>query len=334
MTFKFHISCWAVFLTAGAANAAQVPADLVLTNGKVYTVDAARTMAAAIAVRAGRIVYVGSTAGAQPYIGTGTKVEDLRGHLVLPGLIDSHIHPSGIVDLDVCDLKSTAKSLSEMTTFVRGCIQRYKIAAGDWVSVRLWNFSNGNVPDAAHPTLRAALDLASTHHPIQLLGNDGHHGAFNSMALARAKNSAGQTVGYSKATLKTDFSAYRKLVGVDAAGEPNGTVNEEARHNMGVPSLITVDLPEVMKAPERIPARLNSVGITGVLDAWVGPETLPLYDTLEKTGKLTVRASLAQFYDPDVIRTPGGQPDWDRMANARQVRARSAHPCRYGQAVR
>jgi predicted amidohydrolase YtcJ len=81
-----------------------------------------------------------------------------------------------------------------------------------------------------------------------------------------------------------------------------------------------------MKAPERIPARFNSVGITGVLDAWVGPETLPLYDTLEKTGKLTVRASLAQFYDPDVIRTPGGQPDWDRMvSDAKQTRAKYAH---------
>ncbi len=326
MTSKLHIACWAVLLTAGAANAAGVPADLVLTNGKVYTVDAARTLAAAVAVRAGRIVYVGTAAGAQPLIGSATKVEDLQGRLVLPGLIDSHIHPSGIIDLDVCDLKSTPKSLSEMTSFVRGCIQRYKIANGDWVTVRLWNFSNGNVPDAAHPTLRAALDLASTHHPIQLLGNDGHHGAFNSMALASAKNSAGQTVGYSKATLKTDFSVYRKLVGVDAGGEPNGTVNEEARHAMGGPSLIAVDLPEVMKAPERIPARLNSVGITGVLDAWVGPETLPLYDTLEKTGKLTVRASLAQFYDPDVIRTPSGQPDWDRMvSDAKRTRAKYAH---------
>ncbi len=326
MKLTRHITGWAIALTAGAAMAAGAPADLVLTNAKIYTADAARAMAAAVAVRADRIVYVGTTAGAKPYVGPGTKVEDLHGRLVLPGLIDSHIHPSGIVDLDVCDLKSAPKSLAEMTTFVRGCIQRYKIAEGNWVNVRLWNFSNGNVPDAQHPTLRAALDLASTRHPIQLLGNDGHHGAYNSMALARAKNSAGQTVGYSKATLKSDFGAYRNLIGVDAAGEPNGNVNEEARHAMGGPSLITVDLPEVMKAPERIPARLNSVGITGVFDAWVEPETFPLYDTLEKTGKLTVRASLGQFYDPDAIRTAAGLPDWDRMiAAAKATRAKYAH---------
>ncbi len=146
------------------------------------------------------------------------------------------------------------------------------------------------------------------------------------MALARAKNSAGKVVGFSKATLAGDFGVYRKLVGVDAGGEPNGAVNEEARALMGGPSLITVGLPEVMKAPERVPERLNSVGITGVLDAWVGPETFPLYDTLEKTGKLTVRASLAQFYDPDAIRTAAGAPDWDRMlSDAKAVRAKYAH---------
>ena len=326
MTFKRDLTSWAISLTAGAAIAAAVPAELVLTNAKIYTADAARSMAAAVAVRSGRIVYVGSSAGAQPFVGPGTKVENLHGQLVLPGLIDSHIHPSGIVDLDVCDLKSAPKSLGEITTFVRGCIERYKIADGDWVSVRLWNFSDGNAPDTTHPTLRAALDLASTRHPIQLLGNDVHHGAFNSLALARAKNSAGKTVGYSKVTLKGDFRAYRRLVGVDSTGEPNGTVNEEARYAMGGPTALAVDLPEIMKAPERVPARLNSVGITGVLDAWVGPEMLPLYDTLERTGKLTVRASLAQFYDPDVIRTPAGAPDWERMvSDAKATRAKYAH---------
>ena len=326
MHYRQLLSLWAASWITSAAVAAVAPADLVMTNAKIYTADATRRMASAVAVIGGRIVYVGSNAGVQPYLGKQTKAVDLHGRLVLPGLIDSHIHPSGIVDLDVCDLKSVAKSLSEMTTFVKGCIKRYKVPEGEWVNVRLWNFSDGNIPDPAHPTLRATLDLASTRHPIQLLGNDGHHGAFNSMALARAKNDAGKVVGLSKATLASDFKVYRKLIGVDAGGEPNGNVNEEARHLMGGPSLITVDLPEVMKAPERITARLNSVGITGVLDAWVGPETYPLYDALEKSGKLTVRASLAQFYDPDAIRTPAGQPDWDRMlADAKATRAKYAH---------
>jgi len=67
---------------------------------------------------------------------------------------------------------------------------------------------------------------------------------------------------------------------------------------MDATSVLLVDLPEVMKAPERITQRLNSAGITGMLDAAVAPELLPMYDGLEKSGKLTVRTTLAQWYDP------------------------------------
>ena len=316
----------AAIMAAGAAAAAEQPADVAFTEAKIYRADSSRGMAEAVAVRGGRIVYVGSNAGVQAYIGAGTRIEHLQGKLMLPGLIDSHIHPSGIVELDVCDLKSAAKSLSELTAFVRGCIARYKIAEGEWVSVQLWNFSNGNIPDAAHPTLRAALDLASTQHPIQLLGNDGHHGAFNSMALARARNRAGKVIGYSKSTLSGDFHAFRKLVGVDADGEPNGTVNEEARHAMDTPSWMELGLSEVMKDPGRVTARLNSVGITGMLDAAVGQPLLAFYDALERSGRMTVRASLAQYYDPDAMRAGDGKPDWDRMLSlAQATRAKYAH---------
>ena len=97
-------------------------------------------------------------------------------------------------------------------------VARYKVPAGGWLSVHQWNFSAGNQPDADFPTLRAALDKASPTIAIQLLGNDGHHGAFNSAGLARAKNSKGTVVGLSKATLASDFPAFVKLVGVDADG--------------------------------------------------------------------------------------------------------------------
>jgi predicted amidohydrolase YtcJ len=313
-------------LFTAAALAGGPPADLVIIEARVYTADGSRSMAEAIAVRDGKIAFVGDNEGARALVGPNTKVERLAGRLVLPGLIDSHIHPSVIVDLDVCDLNSESKSLKALTEAVRGCIDRYKVPAGEWVDVRQWNFSNGNEPDTEHPTLRRALDLASLNHPIQLIGNDGHHGAFNSVALARAKNSAGKVVGFSKATLAADFQSFRKLVGVDEAGEPNGTVNEDARKAMGSPSIIEIDFAEMMKAPERVPQRLNSVGITGILDAAVPPEALVLYDTLAQRGQLTVRATLAQYYDPDEIRTPAGQPDYGKMiATATAIRSKYAN---------
>lgn len=311
--------------TLAASAAANPPADLVV-EARIYTAAAGHLYAAALAVSGGKLVYVGSRGGAAKWIGRDTRVENLHDKLVLPGLIDSHMHPSGIVDLDVCDLGSKPKSLAQLTAFVRGCIERYKIPAGEWVNVRQWNFSDNNQPDAAHPTLRSALDLASTEHPIQLLGNDGHHGAFNSMALARAKNAKGERIGFTRATLATDFAGVAKLIGVDAAGEPNGTANEEARYTMDATFILFVDLPEVMKAPQRITQRLNRAGITGMLDAAVAPELLPMYDGLEKSGHLTVRATLAQWYDPEKYRDANGAIDYGRMVReASAVRAKYAN---------
>ena len=310
-------------MVTGATRAAEAPADLVLRNARVYTADPSRSLAQAVVVRGGRIVYVGTNDGAKAYVGSGTQDEDLQGKLVLPGLVDSHIHASMIADIDVCDLKSAAKSLAELTVFVRGCIDRYHVPEGEWVVVQQWNYSSGNIPDAQHPTLRAALDLASTRQLIELVGNDGHHGAFNSLALARAKNSAGEVVGFSKATLASNFKAYRKLIGVDARGEPNGTVNENARRAMNTPGLFALDLSKRMQSADQVPARLNSVGITGILDPRVSPDLLPFYDGLEKSGKLTARVTVAQFYDPDVILTADGKPDWDGMlTQAKAIRAK------------
>jgi predicted amidohydrolase YtcJ len=300
-------------------------ADLVVTNGRIYTAAPGRPYAEAFAVQGGRIVFVGSAADATAWIGPSTKTRSLAGRLVLPGIIDSHIHATAIVDLDVCDLKSSPRSLAALTQFVRGCIDRYKSPAGAWVNVRQWNFSDGNQPDPKHATLREALDLAATDRPIQLIGNDGHHGAFNSAALAQAVDETGGHIGLSRATLATSYARYSKLIGVDARGEPNGAVNEEARALMGGPNILFVDLPEVAKVPERITARLNSAGITGILDAAVVPEMLPIYDTLEQRGQLTVRATLAQFYDPDRFKMADGQVDFDKMvAAASAVRTKYA----------
>jgi predicted amidohydrolase YtcJ len=293
--------------------AAASPADLVIRNAKIYTVDAQRAVAQALAVKDGRVTFVGTTADAASWIGPATRVEDLHGRLVLPGLIDAHIHPLDIADLDLCDLNDRELTLKELSKFVASCLERYKTPSGGTLRVFQWNFSAGNQPDPQHPTLRAALDTASTTRMIELLGGDGHHGAFNSLALAQARNAAGRVVGLSKATLVSDFSAYKALVGVDAQGEPNGSVNEDARAAISQHGMLYLALDEVIKVPERITERLNSVGITGVLDAFAAPEGQAVYDKLLAMGKLTVRVELAQFYDPSATRRSDGQVDYERI---------------------
>jgi len=155
--------------------------------------------------------------------------------------------------------------------------------------------------------LRVALDKASTV-AIQLLGNNAHNGAFNSAALARATTSSGKVVGLSKATLAGDFAAFTKFVGVDADGNPNGTVNEDARWLLRAPDKLLGRFGDLMKARAQLPYLLNAAGITGFMDALVKPQFLELYDALERDGKLTARATLAQFYDPEEMKTADG-PD-------------------------
>jgi predicted amidohydrolase YtcJ len=129
----------------------------------------------------------------------------------------------------------------------------------------------------------------------------------------------------SKATLDGAFAAYKKFVGVDERGEPNGAANEDARYLINVNSMLNTDLDEVMKAPERMPRRLNSVGITAILDAMTSPDSLVAFDTLAQRDQLTVRASLAQFYDPARFHTADGKVDYDSMlAKAVAIRAKYA----------
>lgn len=105
----------------------QGPADLVLTNARIYTADRERSMAEALAVKGGKIVFVGSAADASSWVGPTTTVERLDDKLVLPGLIDSHIHPLDIVDLDVCNLDSRPqKSLRDLSALVRACALKYR----------------------------------------------------------------------------------------------------------------------------------------------------------------------------------------------------------------
>jgi predicted amidohydrolase YtcJ len=308
------------------AAALPLPADVVVTDARVYTVDAARPLAQAFAVKDGRFVFVGSAAEAQAWVGPQTRVERLGGKLALPGLIDSHMHPLDIVDFDTCNLKSKPrKTLRALSAFVQQCIVKYRVSPGHWLKVSQWNYTDGNQPDAQFPTLRAALDRASRTSPIELSGNDGHHGAYNSVALSMAKNAAGDTVGLSKATIPEYFSKFVKLIAVDAAGEPNGAVNEDARFTMDRSNLVYANLDAVSKVPERIMQRLNRAGITGVLDAMTAPEGLPVYDALLARGRLTVRANLALFFDPEEFRAADGRVDYDAMvARAEDIRARYA----------
>ncbi|MGH8254573.1 MAG: amidohydrolase [Steroidobacteraceae bacterium] len=309
---------------AHAAVPAAVPAEMVLTHARIYT-SATPEFAEALAVSHGQLVYVGDTAGLRAYIGPHTRRVDARGRLVLPGLVDSHIHPVDIVSGDECDLHSGGRTLRALAAFVHECVQRFRPARDQWLDVYGWSVSTSNTPDAGFPTLRAALDKAAPDNPVYLMGDDGHRAAFNSAALALARNAKGERVGLSARTLESDFARYRLLVGVDARGEPDGAVNEDAQYLLNQEHLNYVELAVALAHPERIPQQLNRAGITAVLDAATAPEGLPVYERLLASGHMTMRATLAQYFNPTYNHDAAGQIDYAGMAaRALAVRARYA----------
>jgi len=301
-----------------AVNPPAEPADLILVGGYVYTVDAARSVATAVAVRNGLIQAVGSDDEIRALQGEGTEVVELAGRMLLPGLQDAHLHIFGIVEPDACSLRSEPMPLADMVPYLQACIDRYAIRPGEWLPVDMWNFAEGNQVSAKYPNLRAALDAVSDQHPIFLWGNDGHHGAANSLALATARDAQGKTVGLSAETLATVFAEYRDLVGVDDEGAPDGGLHEHARGLLTMP-------------PRRDPAKLGPLlpainevlarnGITSVQEASLEPAYLPYLRDFEASGDMHFRLQVATRLEPADYRDPlTGEVNLDAMLDDLQA---------------
>ncbi|MBM3285462.1 MAG: amidohydrolase family protein, partial [Candidatus Aminicenantes bacterium] len=125
-------ACLIVFLICRAPK--EEPADLVLSNGKLFTMDDSRPQAEALAVRGGTIVAVGSEKDIKPYVGDDTMVIDLGGRLAIPGFIDAHVHFTGIgqakLSLDLRHVKNWDDILAVVSDAVS------KARPGEWIHGR------------------------------------------------------------------------------------------------------------------------------------------------------------------------------------------------------
>lgn len=264
-----------VLLAAACAEAPTPPADLVLRGGVVHTVDDALPSAEAVAVRDGRIVYVGSGAGVDALVGDGTEVVELDGRLVLPGLHDTHLHPiSGGIELGECDLNAAASREAVLSTVAR-CALRDPDAP--WVVGG--GFQLPLFPGGA-PT-RELLDSLVPDRPAYLSSADGHSAWVNSAALALA--------GVTSATADPppDGVIVRR-----ADGSPAGTLRESAMGLVGhlLPERSDAD---VAAGLERALAMAASLGITTLHEAGADEAFLRGYRAAEDAGALTARVVVA-----------------------------------------
>jgi len=266
-------------------NQADGAAELVFTGGAVYTMDAARRWAQAVAVRGGRIVAAGTDREVRGLVGPGTEVVDLAGGMLLPGFQDSHAHPvSGGYEQLRCDLTgkhSLAGYLRLIGEYAASHPEAGWIVGGGWAM----DVFPGGTPG------RRELDGVVADRPVFLFNRD-HHGAWvNSRALALA--------GIDRGTPDPAHGRIEREVG----GEPLGTLHEAAMDLVGdlAPKPTRADLAAGLR---RAQAYLHSLGITAWQDAAVGgalswEDTLPIYREAEDNGELTARVVGSLWWERD-----------------------------------
>jgi predicted amidohydrolase YtcJ len=260
--------------------------DLILSNGRIYTVDSSRSWAQALAIAAGKIVFVGSDDGAKALIKSDTRVIDLKGKMVMPGINDVHVHPmlGGRADLYECHFLPTL-SLEEVLAVIRADARKAK--PGAWIVGGSWgsNFTNTL---ASLDTLRA-LDEASEGHPVLLRDDSVHNRWVNSRALELAGIHAG-----------TPDPNGGIIVRDEATGAPVGLLFEsavarvEAAARAANPYTLEANVSALARAVEI----LNSFGVTGLQDAAVSGDVLSAYNNLDTQGKLSAWVVASMMAEP------------------------------------
>jgi predicted amidohydrolase YtcJ len=250
-----------------AANAA----DLILINGRVYTVDDSRPMVSAFAVRDGRIVFAGSDREARMLAGPRTRVIDAHGRAVIPGMVDAHAHLLSLGEFLRNVQLDGSKTYDEVIARV---VDRAKTAKpGEWIIGRGWD--QNLWADKKFPT-HDALSRAVPNNPVILSRIDGHAVLANAMAMRAA--------GITRATRDPVGGRVER----DAEGNPSGVFVDNAS------DLVTRAEPGSTPAQTRSAiiaaiAEANKWGLIGVHDAGQGRATIDIYESLAREGRYNLR---------------------------------------------
>jgi predicted amidohydrolase YtcJ len=257
----------AILMIMISCNAQKNRADLILTNGKIYTVDDQFRLAEAVAIKDHRIIAVGTTKEILDGF-RSKKVRDLEGAFVYPGWIDAHCHFFGYgMNLNIADLTGTG-SVEEILELLKAYQEKNP---GAWITGRGWDqndWEEKEFPD------RTMLDRYFPDTPVLLRRIDGHAAWVNSVALEMAGVTADTKVEGGTVLLSD--------------GKPSGILVDNAI------GLVTSKIPppseaEMIVALQQAEKNCFSVGLTSVNDAGLPSRVVQLIDSLQKAGLLKIR---------------------------------------------
>ncbi len=259
------------------------PADSVVIRAKIYTVNSKEPWAQAMAFREGKIIAVGSDNSIAAYQGSSTKIIDAKGHMVLPGFIDAHVHVmAGAAQLEQVSLND-AKTIGDFQKLIKDYAAAHP--ESKWIQGMGWYYSifgKNGLPD------RRFVDEVVPDRPVYLLAYDGHSSLANSKAL--------QVAGI---TRKTPDPPSGIIVRDPATGEPTGVLKEAAGQ------LVAKAIPQPTHEEERdrLTKAVNyasSLGCTRLISAGADAERVQLFDEIRQRGDLATRLSIARFVNAPV----------------------------------
>ncbi len=282
-----HLFILCIVFASFALSPAQASADLVLINGKIWTVNEKHPEVEAVAILGNRIAAIGTTVEIRKWIGPNTKVIDLQGKRVTPGFNDSHVHfldgGMGLASVQLRDARTPQEFRDRIRDFAA------KLPKGRWILNGNWDHENWTPPNL--PT-RNLIDEVTKDNPVFINRLDGHMCLANSLALKLA--------GVTRETQDPPGGTIVR----DANGEPTGVLKDAAMSyvNKVIPNPSEEVIAEAIRAALAYAAEN---GVTSVQDMSASPELFATYQKLFANGELTLR-----IY--------GHQPlaEWGRLARA------------------
>ncbi len=267
--------CQSIVATKGLA------VDLILHHGKIVTVDSQFSIAEAIAITGDRIVRVGSNQEVLDMADAQTQVVDLRGKMVLPGLIDSHVHATSAAEYEFDHTVPEMNNLTDVLSYIRQ--RAAAMEAGHWIMVSQVFVTR--LEEQRFPT-RKELDEVAPEHPVFF--RTGPDAALNSLAL--------RLTGIDRDFKITDGEP--GFIERDpVSGEPTGILRSCTRL---VKANFNARRPTTAERIDRLKQLLhdyNSVGITSICDRNTSDDAIELFSQLHQSGQLTCRAFFSYAID-------------------------------------
>jgi predicted amidohydrolase YtcJ len=256
-------------------------ADLILHHGKIVTVDRSFSVHQALAIQDGRILQVGRDDEILASKGPRTELLDLGGKMVLPGLMDSHVHPTAASMTEFDHPIPPMETVADVLDYVRGRAQA--LPEGEWIVVQQVFITR--LKEQRYPT-RAELDRAAPQHPVVF--RTGPDASLNSLALARS--------GIDRRFNVPDGVPGK--VEKDSQGEPSGILRSFANYvKLPAPTGRQPTGEERARRLTQLFRDYNSVGLTSIGDRDADAADLELYRKLRQRGVLTVRVAASQHID-------------------------------------